>query len=44
VGDEEYYLYILTDSAGYRDYTNPVTVAISYKKNPAAQLDHARKS
>jgi hypothetical protein len=34
VGDEGYYLYILTDSSGYRDYTNPVTVAISYKKTP----------
>jgi hypothetical protein len=34
VGDEGYYLYILTDIDGHRDYSNPLTVAISYKKNP----------
>jgi hypothetical protein len=34
VGDEGYYLYILTDIDGHRDYTNPLTVAISYKKSP----------
>jgi hypothetical protein len=34
VGDEGYYLYVLTDIDGSRDYSNPTTVAISYKKNP----------
>jgi hypothetical protein len=34
VGDEGYYLYILTDIAGRRDYTDALSVAISFKKNP----------
>lgn len=34
VGDEGYYLYILTDSAGIRDYGTPLSVAFTFKKNP----------
>jgi hypothetical protein len=34
VGDEGHYLYILTDSAGNRDYSNPLSVALTFKKNP----------
>ncbi|MGC2063105.1 MAG: hypothetical protein WA610_09005 [Thermodesulfovibrionales bacterium] len=34
VGDEGYYLYILTDSAGNRDYSTPLSVAFSFRKNP----------
>jgi len=34
VGDDGYFLYILTDSAGHRDFSNPLTVAVSFRKNP----------
>jgi len=34
VGDEEYYLYILTDVTGNRDYSSPLSVAFTFKKNP----------
>lgn len=34
VGDAGYYLYILTDIDGPKDYSNTLTVALSFKKNP----------
>jgi len=34
VGDEGYYLSILTDVAGNRDFSSPLSVAFSFKKNP----------
>ncbi len=34
VGDEGYYLYILTDIDGHKDYSNTLSVALSFKKNP----------
>ncbi|MBA4373483.1 MAG: hypothetical protein C0402_11560 [Thermodesulfovibrio sp.] len=34
VGDEGYYLYILIDIAGNRDFSTPLSVAFSFKKNP----------
>ena len=34
VGDEGYYLYILIDSAGNRDFSTPLSVAFTFKKNP----------
>jgi hypothetical protein len=34
VGDEGYFLYILTDSAGHRDYSTPLSVALTFKQNP----------
>jgi len=33
-GDEGYYLYILTDVAGNRDYSSPLSVAFTFEKNP----------
>ncbi|MHB8882433.1 MAG: hypothetical protein ACYC69_13100 [Thermodesulfovibrionales bacterium] len=33
-GDEGYYLYVLTDSDGHRDYSTPLSVAFTFKKNP----------
>lgn len=34
VGDEGYYLYILIDSAGNKDYSSPLLIIFSFKKNP----------
>jgi hypothetical protein len=34
VGDEGYYLYILTDIAGNRDYSTTLSVVLSYDKTP----------
>ncbi len=34
VGDEGYYFYILTDIEGNRDYSNTLSVIMTFKKNP----------
>lgn len=34
LGDEGYYLYVLTDVSGNRDYSSPQSVAFTFKKNP----------
>ena len=37
VGDEGYYLYVLTDVTGNRDYSSPLSVAFTFKKNPGGR-------